>query len=70
MEEENQVVEEPRVAVSGVEEVEKGDAEVAFQDEEVAKLIKAVVQLMEESAGYRAALEFLVSEQVELLKQV
>lgn len=70
VEEENQVVEEPRVAVSGVEEVEKGDAEVAFQDEEEAKLTRVVVQLMGESAGYRAALEFLVSEQVELLKQV
>lgn len=65
----NQVVEEPRVAVSGVEVVAKEEAEVAFQAE-VAKMIKVVAQLMKESAGYRAALEFLASEQVELLKQV
>jgi hypothetical protein len=69
VEEENQVVEEPRVVVSGVEVGEKKDAdeEVAFQAEEVAKV---VVQLTEESVGYRVALEFLVSDQVELLKQV
>lgn len=74
MEEENQVeeVEEPRVVVSQVEVAEKEDVdeEVAFQAEEVARMTRVVVQLREESAGYTAALEFLVFEQVELLKQV
>lgn len=39
--EENQVVEveEPRVAVSGVEVVEKEEMDVAFQAEEVAKMV-------------------------------
>lgn len=74
MEEENQVeeVEEPRVVVSQVEVAEKEDVdeEVAFQAEEVARMIRVVVQLREESAGYMVALEFLVFEQLELLKQV
>lgn len=74
MEEENRVVEEPGVVVSGVEVAEKEKEDVgeeeAFQADEVAKMIEAVVQLTEESVGYRIALEFLVSEQVELLKQI
>lgn len=42
MEEENQVVEEPGVAVSGVKVAEKVGVEVAFQAEEVVKMTKVV----------------------------
>jgi len=62
-------VEEPKEAEPGVKVVEKEVVEVAFQAEEVARMIKVVVQLMEAPAGYKDALEFLVSEQVESLKQ-
>lgn len=41
--EENQVVEEPRAAVSGVKAAEKKEAEVAFQAEVAAKMIKVAV---------------------------
>lgn len=67
---ENQVVEEPKVVVSGVKVVEMEVVGLRFQAEKVAKMIKVVVQLGEEPAGYKAALEFPVSEQVESQKQV
>lgn len=62
-------MEEPREAEPGVTVVEKEEVEVAFQAAEVVRMIKVVVRLMEAPAGYRDALEFLVSEQVESLKQ-
>lgn len=58
VEEENQVVEEPRVAESGVK-VEEIEVVV------VAKMIKVVVQLVVGSAGYKVALKFPVSEPAE-----
>ena len=67
---ENQVVEEPWVAVYGAMVVEMEVAEVAIQVEEEAKKIKVGVQLADVSSDYKAALEFPVFEQVGLLKQV
>jgi hypothetical protein len=70
VEEENWVEEGLKVAVTEAKEVEMEVMEVAIQAEEVVGTIKVVVQQVTKTFGQNAALEFLVSAQVESQKQV
>lgn len=67
---ENWVEEGLKVAVTEAKEVEMEAMEVAIRAEEVVGTIKVVVQQARKTFGQNAALEFLVTAQVESQKQV